>query len=307
MGLALHRADHYALDKVLLYKGIEQKHGQGSNHDDAILDCGGDTLHFLNCVHIGDIGLHALTGKENLTQHHLQRILILLVEIDERIEISVPLSDRIIQRDDSDDRFAQRDDDADEKPAVGTAVQLCCFIQIDGDIAGEEGTGDDDVIHRDRAHQDHGPGRTKQPHVLDDQICWNQAAAEVHGEYIQEHQSLAADKIGSGEAVSGHDGGDGADDGGSDGIDNGIAIAVQNAVILQDAAIADKIDILGQQNHLTQGDGVGIGNRGDHDEIQGIEHNQQRNHQKNGGYDVKADIKGRLTSVFFLLHLLQPP
>lgn len=122
---------------------------------------------------------------EYVAQHDLQRIERLVLQVEQRVEVLVPLSHRIEEAEHRDDGPAEREDEGEEEADIRAAVDGRRLVELVADVLLEEGARDDDVPHRDGVGQDDGPAAVVEAEVAHHQVERDRAAAEEHGEEDQ--------------------------------------------------------------------------------------------------------------------------
>ena len=190
----LDRADHDALDEEALEEGVQDQQGQGGGDDDAVLDQVAQALLEREGGGILDhISQRVL--KQNIAQHQLQRIFLRRFQINQGIEVAVPVIDRIEEDHDGNDGLAQRKDHAEEKLRVAGAVKRGGFEEFIRDGLLEKRARDDEVPRADRDGQDQSPHGVVEIKRNHQKIGGDETAGKNHGEGDAHHEEIPPDEV----------------------------------------------------------------------------------------------------------------
>ena len=140
--------------------------------------------------------------QKNLAQEQLQRVMLLLVEVDHGVKVGIPLAHEGVQGNDGQNGLGQRKHNAPEGARLVAAVDGGAFQKLAGDAGFKEGACDDDVEAAQTAQQCNDERIVDQPQIAHHDECGNEAAAEIHGndaqgiEYSAAHQLVIGKRIG---------------------------------------------------------------------------------------------------------------
>lgn len=141
--LSLDRTDHDTLLKIFLDKRIDHQNRQRGYDNDAVLDLVGISLRVSSRVSSGarPTGKH-LIRQQDVPQNNLQRLQVIIANIDQRRKEVIPMPDQIIEADHGDHRFRKRQRHLEEKGEVRAAVHDRRLVQFLRQRALEERPGD---------------------------------------------------------------------------------------------------------------------------------------------------------------------
>src|SRR3979411_1480777 len=125
--LLLDGADQRALDEVFLQEGVDHQNRESGDDDCGVLD----RLAELKGVAAGDASGHTLdvTGDQDFAEDELEWIQIPDADIDQRVEVCVPVANGI-EEDDYGERWqGQRQHDAKQDGEVVRSVDAGCFFK----------------------------------------------------------------------------------------------------------------------------------------------------------------------------------
>jgi len=185
--LLLQRPDHDPMHEILLQERVQHQDRQGRDDDRRVFDRDPD----IHPVARRGARHHVIgaVGDQNLAQHELKREQLAVPQINQRIEIGVPMPDGVPQDHDRDDRHGEGNDDSHHNGPVVRAVDPRRFLQAHRNAL-ESGTHNDEVERIDRARQQQRPGRIQHAQIVDEQERRNQAAAEDHRNDDHEHNMI---------------------------------------------------------------------------------------------------------------------
>ena len=150
------------------------------------------------------------------------------------------------------------------------------FIQLVGNGGLDIGAGDHQVPHGYQVHQDHDHSCIQQFQVPDVDEDRDQAAAEQHGEGDGQADDLPPGKF-PGKGIGSRQRDDDAQRGADNRVEDGVQVAVPQLSMPEDGFIAHCGEVHRPKQHLSPAYRVRIGNGGDDDQPQGIQHDEQHN------------------------------
>lgn len=131
--------------------------------------------------------IHGLAGNQNVPQDQLQRIELVVIDINQRIKERVPVPYRIIQNHNGDDCLGQRDYHPHKILEHVAAVDLRGLLQLQRQRIYKKGAAQYQVENGKRAKYHQYIGRIGEMQPFDDQVGGNQAAGKILGDDQQLH------------------------------------------------------------------------------------------------------------------------
>ena len=172
---AFQRADHDARLEVFADEREEKQHGNNGNDYCRKADCHGrHALHHCFRQTFGHCGT-----LNCLQQEVLQRVQILGVGVNHRVEVTVPVSYGKPQRNRCENGLTKRHVNLPPYAEFARAVHLRRFVQLVGN-AFEETGNDNHVVHGVQRRNDVHPEGVKQTDTLNDKEEGDKSAAEKH-------------------------------------------------------------------------------------------------------------------------------
>ena len=225
-GLTFDCADHDAFGKILLQEGIEAHDGKGRYHDSHRLDTlAGYGLHGIRRV--GQLQLfRSGRGVDEVPQHLLQHLFGRRCDVEDHIEVGIPVSHCVKQGDSGDGRQGQRQNDTPQDTKVIGSVDICGFLKT-GRNAGEECLHDDHIVGGNRAGQPDRPVCVHKAQTLDEHEVRDKSGAEQHGKRDQEEKYIASGQTRLGKRIRSANGNDHVDGGSDHGQDHRILHGVE--------------------------------------------------------------------------------
>ncbi len=227
---------------------------------------------------------------EDVPQHQLQGVQVRTLQVDQGIEVGIPLEDAVHQRDHRDHRLGQREDHRPEEPQITAAVDLGSFGQFVGDRCPEVGPGDDHLPNGNRLRQHHRPPGVQHAEVLDHHVQRDQPALKEHREQHQCHDHVAAHELLSRQRVGDHDGQGGADQRADDRVDQRVDIPADDLLIAQQRLVAGGREVDRPQVDLTRRNRRRTGERAGQDVEQRRDHDDQRHRKQDVDRDQEDPV-----------------
>lgn len=201
--------DHDALSKVLLQEGVNAEDGKDDDNDGGVLGLHG--FHGqLKEVAVA-LGHLVLSQYEKLDQIHLKGLKLNVGDVEEGVEIAVPVAHRVKESEHGHNGLGQGNHDLPEDGGFAGAIDGGGFHETLGD-AREEGAGKDHVEDADGAGENHGPAGVVEAQVFDEKKVGDHTAAEEGGEDDHHGDEVASPETFAGEGVGGHTGEDDVDE-----------------------------------------------------------------------------------------------
>lgn len=172
--LLLHSPHHNPAYKVTLQKRVYQQDRQGADEN---LRCPDGTLGQVRDrlrVHLGHVALH-----DDRLHKRRQRQLLRITDVDDPVEICIPVSHHHEQRHGSNNRHGHGQINFDKRLEMTCAIDKCGLLQVLRHRA-EEIQQQNDVEHRHQTWQDQRPQRIHQTQFQNEDVSWNQAPTEQH-------------------------------------------------------------------------------------------------------------------------------
>ena len=303
--LSLHRAEHESLVEVFLHKGIRAQNRHGGNDDYHILkqvcEPHGADHGFVVAQHVR----LRLVDDEDVAQHQLQGHQVVVADVNQRVVIRVPLRHGRPQADHRQHGLGERQRDLEEIAQVAAAVDAGRVPQVSGQVGGKEHARHDDVVHRNGKRQNQHPERIVQPKVQNHRVGGDQAPIKEHGEHVIRVEQAAAHQILARKRVSHGHVHRQAHQHAQHRVGDGVAVANPEIRALAQLDVAVHVQPLGPEEHFAVGHQRGVAERGDQNEIQRIEHDQQRYPGERVEESVEGDIP-RAHAFFLFAHVLFP-
>ncbi len=162
-------ADHDSLDEELLDKRIDDQKGQARHNNYRIANRLAQTLGPYRCLHIRRHGRGVSVNDKDVTKHNLQRVQGLVLQVQECIEVLVPLPYCIEKRENRYNCPTQGEYKGEEEADIRASVYLSGLIQFIRDILLQECTGNDDIPYGYRIGEDDG-----EPGIIDTELAYHQ-------------------------------------------------------------------------------------------------------------------------------------
>ena len=251
--LTLDAADSKALDEVFLQEGIQDDDGQGGNNDNGRLDGNTQGGFIRRACTIANHG----SAVDNVAQEQHNGVL-LLIEVDQRIEPVVPEEHRIIQADRCNSSGGKRHNDAAQNAPIAQAVNKSSFLQLVRERF-ERVDHDDQVELADAEGQQHSPAGAGQVQRGYQQVVGDHAAGKKHRDNNDLHEKLVAHQVVFGQGIGEHDRHQHSDGSTADGINKGIAICLEKVGVGEDLPVSIQIKADWPEQDLVVDDGLGTG------------------------------------------------
>ena len=119
--------------KYFWIKGVEDRHRYRRHHDGGVLQQVAQLLLFKLFGHVHGHARRIVLDQDVL-QHQLQGVQLVVVEVDQGVEKAVPVAHRVEQDVDGDDGRGQRDGDLEQELEIVAAVDAGALQQLAGDV-----------------------------------------------------------------------------------------------------------------------------------------------------------------------------
>lgn len=267
----LDRTDHDTLLKIFLDKRIDHQNRQRGYNNDAVFDLVGISLRVASRVSPSarPAGKH-LIGQQNVSQNNLQRLQVVIADIDQRGKEVVPVPDQIIEADHRDHRFGEWQRHLEEKGEVRAAVHHRRLVQLLGQRALEERPGDNQIEHVDAKRDNEHPNRIRQMQVFHQQVSRNKAAVEEHRHHENKHNDLPRPELPPGQHIRRRQREQHVDQGAEQGVEHRVPVTRPDPHILENFLIPEEADIFRHQPYFACRYERGVAEGSNHDKIQRI-------------------------------------
>ncbi len=281
-GLALDRADHHPLIEVFLQEGIHAHDRNGRDNDDGVPHQIGEPERDLRRFAGPHARLH-LIGDQDVAQHELQGMQVRIFQIDQSIEIRVPVTDGDPKPQHRDDRLGQGQHDLGEITEVAATVDLRRLPQVLGNARLKKRSSDDDIVHDHGKWEDHDQKRIVQMEIPDRQKGRDESAAEKHRKDEKQGKELPSDEILPRQRVRRRHVDDQADGRARYRIQYRVSVPDPNVFVLEQLFVAVQGKPLGNEPYLPVRHRRRIAEGSDDDKVKRI----HQDDQKHGGKNVK--------------------
>ena len=192
-----------------------------------------------------------LVCQQNVLQYVLQRLQILVANVDQTGEVIVPVPDKVVQANNRDNRRRQRQHDLVEIPEVRQSIDLRRIMKFFGDRGLEEGAGNDHIEYAEGPRNDENPDAVQQSQLFHQQVAGDQAATEEHceGKEEQDHAARLEFFTGQGEGRWKRD--DQVHCCAQERVQQGVTVTNPDTRIFQDLQVALEINTLGENRDFT--------------------------------------------------------